>query len=370
MITGFFLLLSKVWVKYIFHRHKGPASHNFKHNRFHNHSHVVPHSLRDVLKWMWTRKPMPWPAIETPSMPSPPERVHGKDLRITFVNHSTFLIQTQGVNILTDPVLSKTIGPIPGHGVKRLAAPGLTLDQLPKIDAILISHDHYDHLDAPTVRQIVRRDGAKVFAGLGIDTILKGKHIPASHIQTLDWGQAVEAFSHIKFHFVPVQHWSGRWLWDRNASLWGGFIIETPTKKVFFAGDTGYGPHFQSIHQQFGPMDIALLPIGAYEPRWFMADMHMNPEEAVRAHQDLHAKLSIAMHFGTFQLADEGHDQPVKDLKAALKKHKISADKFKILPMGGGGDPPASVVVASASVSRRGGGRRRLTAFAILYHKS
>lgn len=328
------LLALPLCLRQIFRRHRGPASHHFKHNRFHNPNGPAPHNLKDVIQWMRMRKPVPWPAIETPSMPSPPERVHGHDLRITFVNHSTFLIQTQGVNILTDPVLSKTIGPVPGFGVERLAVPGLTLDQLPKIDAILISHDHYDHLDAPTVRQIVRRDHAKVFAGLGIDTILKGKHIPKSHIQTLDWGQSVEAFPHIKFHFLPVQHWSGRWLWDRNASLWGGFVIETPTKKVFFAGDTGYGNHFHNIHQQFGPMDIALLPIGAYEPRWFMADMHMNPEEAVRAHQDLGAKLSIAMHFGTFQLTDEGHDQPVKDLQVALKQHKIPAKKFMVLPFG------------------------------------
>jgi L-ascorbate metabolism protein UlaG (beta-lactamase superfamily) len=291
--------------------------------------------LKDVIKWMRTSKPTKWPAITIKPMPSPPARVEGNDLRITFVNHSTFLIQTQGVNMLTDPVLSNTIGPIPGHGIKRLAAPGFRLNQLPKIDAILISHDHYDHLDLPTVRKIVRRDQAKVYTGLGVDTILKGKHIPHTHIQTLGWWQAVEAFKHIKFHFVPVQHWSGRWLWDRNASLWGGFVIETPTKKIFFAGDTGYGPHFHNIYKQLGPMDIALLPIGAYEPRWFMADMHMNPEEALKAHQDLQAKVSIAMHFGTFQLTDEGYDQPVKDLHQALLKYKIPAKKFEVLSFGG-----------------------------------
>lgn len=325
----------RLWARHIFRRYRGPEVPNFKGTRFQSPTKVIDHSLKDVFQWMWSREKPKWPALKHTPMPSPPARVEGTEVRITFVNHSTFLIQTQGINIVTDPVWSKVIGPLGLHGVKRLAEPGITFDQLPKIDAILVSHDHYDHLDLPTIRKIVKRDDAKIFAGLGVDTILKGKHITHLHIQTLGWWQEAQISDYIKVHFVPVQHWSGRWVWDRNASLWGGFVIETPTKKIFFAGDTGYGWHFHPIQEKFGPMDIALLPIGAYEPRWFMKDMHMNPEEAVKAHQDLCAKTSIAMHFGTFPLADEGYAQPIEDLQQALLKYKLSDQEFRVLPFGG-----------------------------------
>jgi L-ascorbate metabolism protein UlaG (beta-lactamase superfamily) len=227
-----------------------------------------------------------------------------KQLRVHYINHSTFLIQTQGLNILTDPIFADRASPLSWAGPKRVIRPGLEIDELPKIDVVLISHDHYDHLDLASLRELIQRDQPKVLVGLGVK-----KHIETGQVIELKWWQE-ESVSKVKFVFVPAQHSSGRGLFDQKSTLWGSFVIETSSETLFFAGDTGYADHFSKIRQKFGDIDLSLLPIGAYAPRSFMKTNHMDPKEATKAHADLGSKMSLGMHWGTFQLTNEGRQRP------------------------------------------------------------
>lgn len=253
-----------------------------------------------------------------------------ENVRLTFINHASFLIQLPNLNILTDPIWSERASPVTFAGPKRVRSAGLTIKNLPKIDVILVSHNHYDHLNIETLLQIQKRDQTKVYVPLGDAGWLKEKGVDTTE---LDWWQMIE-ISNIKIHFTPATHWSARGLTDKNESLWGSYFIQSPKYSIYFAGDTGMGPHFKMINERFGAVDLALLPIGAYEPRDFMKNYHTNPAEAVEAMQILQAKYAIGMHFGTFQLSDESYQQPVIDLTEAIKRANIDQTKFITLEVG------------------------------------
>ena len=234
-------------------------------------------------------------------------------MRITLVNHSTALLQVAGANLLTDPIWSRRAGPLPWLGPRRRRQPGVRFEDLPPLEAVLISHNHYDHLDLSTLRQLAARGGHCFIVPAGVGRLLRAHHI--APVFEMDWGDALP-LPHALVHCVPALHFSARGLFDRNRTLWCGYLIEASAKRVFYAGDTAFGPHFAWIRERFGEIDAALLPIGAYAPRWFMSPVHMAPEEAIQAHAILGAKTSIAIHHGTFQLADEALDAPPRELAA------------------------------------------------------
>jgi L-ascorbate metabolism protein UlaG (beta-lactamase superfamily) len=289
-------------------------------------------SRRSVIKMLLEPRSR-WPAwVENKGISQLKETLGTDDVAITFVNHATFLIQTCGITILTDPVWSERASPFRWVGPKRVRNPGVKFHDLPKIDVILLSHNHYDHMDIATLRQLGQRFAPTAFAAAG-DARLVG-HLGFKDVHELDWWDEIQLNDALKITFVPAQHFSARGIFDRQKSLWGGYVIESDTRRIYFAGDSGYSPHFSDIKSRLGPPDIAILGIGAYEPRWFMKPVHMNPAEAVRAHRDLGSKQSVGMHFGTFQLTTEGIDQPLTDLRRALAESGVPASEFITLHEG------------------------------------
>jgi L-ascorbate metabolism protein UlaG (beta-lactamase superfamily) len=280
-----------------------------------------------VLKWKMTTEEAEWPKwVDDNVTPQVATSVPKEEIHVTLINHATLLIQLHGLNILTDPVFEWRSSPVSWAGPFRHRSPGIEFDQLPKIDAVLISHNHYDHLSVDSIKKLAQIHNPLFIVPLGNEKLLKSAG--AKRVAQLDWGQKTPVLEGVQVNCVPVQHWSARSLFDRNEALWSGFVIEAYGKKIYFGGDTGYGPHFKETFKKFGAMDLAMLPVGAYEPRWFMKDYHLNPEEAVQASLDLGAKMNIGMHFGTFQLTDEAIEQPVIDLKTALETRKISPETF------------------------------------------
>ena len=266
-----------------------------------------------------------WPDwIETSFGKINPIRVDGDEMHVTHINHSTVLIQVAGKNILTDPIFSDRCSPVSWAGPIRMRKPGVPFEGLPPIDFVLISHDHYDHLDLPTIERLIERDKPRFFVGLGVGERFESME----NVMEMDWWESTQVTDAIKFHFVPVQHFSGRSLWDRNSTQWGGFVIEAGTRRIYFGGDTGYADHFKQTRERLGAMDLALLPIGAYGPRDFMKYAHVDPDEAVQAHLDLETKLSIGIHYGTFQLTSEEYDAPIKALAEAMTKYGVAKDLF------------------------------------------
>ncbi|MBP7075192.1 MAG: MBL fold metallo-hydrolase [Rhabdochlamydiaceae bacterium] len=282
-------------------------------------------TLADVIKWKWTSEPKAWPKWRHLSA-LPLQEIDANQNSATWISHSTVLLKIHGQTILTDPVFSNRIGPHPWLGIKRKTPPGKTIESLPPIDIILISHNHYDHLDAFSIKAILSSNNPLVIAPLGNGTLLRS--LGCTRVIELDWWDSFQATPLLNIALTPALHWSRRTLWDTCQALWGGFVIQSPPLKIFFAGDTGYHDHFQKIHQKFGPMDFSLLPIGAYEPKWFMKDAHMDPADAIQAHLDLHSKQSMGIHFGTFRLTDEGIDDPVDELKMVLVKAKVDPLSF------------------------------------------
>lgn len=281
------------------------------------------------MRWMLTRRPEPWPTWLD-------DQVHGAGTSVTpsvtFVNHSTVLIRLGGMSLVTDPVWSMRVGPFPWLGAARVRMPGVSFEALPQIDAVLLSHDHYDHLDVPTVQRLAWRDGPRLLCGLGVDRTLE---IDGLHgAEALDWWEERSLGDGVSVTFLPSRHFSGRGLKDQDATLWGSFLVRGHGVSIYFAGDTGYGRHFQEIRDRFGPVDCALLPIGCYEPRWFMRAYHMSPADAVQAHLDLGAKVSVGIHHGTFRLGDESIDRPAKDLAIALEARGVAPDAFRVLDFG------------------------------------
>jgi L-ascorbate metabolism protein UlaG (beta-lactamase superfamily) len=250
---------------------------------------------------------------------------------VTFLGHASFLIHTPAAAVLIDPVYSRRAGPFSLAGPRRSRAPGVRLEDLPPISHLLVSHNHYDHCDLPTLRWLARRFQPQVVTPLGNGPLLRLAGLTT--VAELDWWEATTAGT-LPVTVTPAQHFSARTPFDRNAALWGGFLLETGPARILFAGDSGYGPHFREIGSRLPPIELALLPIGAYEPRWFMKDIHMNPAEAVQAFRDLEARRALGMHFGTFQLTPEGIDEPVRDLSVALNKQGVRAESFRVLEVG------------------------------------
>lgn len=309
----------------------GDKSANFDGKYFHNEN-KAPNGVLVILKWLIFRKPGVWSEpVENTIYPKPKERVMGNDFSITFVNHATVLIQVAGLNILSDPIWSKRCSPVGFYGPKRIREPGVAFDDLPPIDIIIISHNHYDHLDLPTLKKLVKRDKPHIVVGLGIKNYLDKNNI--TNISELQWWQNINLKNELNLWSVPAQHFSGRGLGDRNKTLWMGFVIESPHAKIYFAGDTGFGPHFSQIHERFGDIDVALLPIGAFLPVPIMHHMHMQPREAIEAAQILHARHSFGIHFGTFPLADDGQHEPLEELKKA-QALMSAPHSFEVLDFG------------------------------------
>ena len=276
-----------------------------------------------------------WP-VSIPVQPQKPPIVQGQQVAITSIGHASFLIQAAGTGVLTDPVYADRASPSQSTGPRRVRAPGVRFDDLPPVSIVLLSHNHYDHCDLRALLELKRRFEPTVITPIGNRRLLRSVGI--DQVEELDWWNA-STRSSIPITLTPAQHNSARGMFDRNHALWGGFLIEVAGKRIFFAGDSGYGPHFEEIRRRLTPIDLALLPIGAYEPRWFMKDIHMNPEEAVQAHFDLAATGSIAMHWGVFQLTAEGIDQPAARLARALASRGIPARDFRIVEVG------ASVII-------------------------
>ena len=244
----------------------------------------------------------------------------------TFVGHSTFLLQfADGLNVLTDPVWSERVSPVTFAGPRRVRPPAIAFDDLPTVQLVLVSHGHYDHLDVATLRRLDERFNPLFLTGLGNHALLRGRGL--RQVEELDWWQS-HRFRGLELTFTPAQHWSNRSLGDRNTTLWGGFWLRAGDLNVYFAGDSGLGRLFALIRERLGVPDLAFLPIGAYEPRWFMREQHMNPQDALQAHRALGLPRSIAMHFGTFQLTEEAFDQPAIDLAVALQMAGIDPARF------------------------------------------
>ena len=308
-----------------------PRSDHYDGVRFFNPSGATNKSFLDLIKWRLLGRRAPRPAqVRNVAIPAVLNQAPIGELHLTFVNHATFLIQVDGWNILTDPVFSQRVSPFQSLGPSRVREPGLAMQDLPKIDLLLVSHNHYDHLDIQSLRAIARAHQPRVLTPLGNGPLLERQGLAG--VTECDWWDVAEIGNGARVVATPAQHWSARGLLDRNRALWSGFIVETAEHKIYFAGDTGYAPHFKEIRARRGVMDLALLPIGAYEPRWFMKDQHMNPDDAVMAHLDLQTEQSIGMHFGAFQLTDEDFDAPVRELEAALRKHE--AAHFDVMEVG------------------------------------
>jgi L-ascorbate metabolism protein UlaG (beta-lactamase superfamily) len=291
-------------------------------------------SRRSIFRMLWQqwRLRSPWPErVDNKGVTRLDAKLAGGDVAITFVGHATFLIQTAGIAILTDPVWSERASPLPFTGPKRVRQPAVPFDALPRIDLVLLSHNHYDHLDLATLKRLRRTFSPVVLAAAGDARLIWP--LGFEDFRELDWWDQTKIGA-AGITFVPAQHFSARGPFDQRRSLWGGYMIETAGRRIYFCGDTGYSTHFSAIRSRLGAPDIAILPIGAYEPRWFMKTVHMNPAEAVRAHRDLGAGQSIGMHFGTFQLTTEPIDQPQADLGAALAGGGVAGENFVTFEFG------------------------------------
>lgn len=303
--------------------------------------HVNPeHRFIDFLKWKFSLGPDEEPAIPPDEVPVykpdivPPDlnAIHHPDpaaIQVTWIGHATFLIQTNGINILTDPLYSTRASPVSFLGPKRLVPPGVPFSDLPEIHAVVITHDHYDHLDAGTIERLGK--GPRYLVPLGLAHWFRKRGI--ENVQELDWW-ASDPLGEIRFHAVPVQHFSSRSPFDRNERLWAGWVIEAPAGNIFFSGCTGYAPLFSEIGKRLGPIRLSFIPVGGYAPRWFMQPMHVGPPEAVRIHQDLGSAQSIGTHWGTFELTDEPLAEPPLYLRKALREAGVAEEQFLIMKFG------------------------------------
>jgi L-ascorbate metabolism protein UlaG (beta-lactamase superfamily) len=314
-------------------RRTRPVSDHCDGERFFNPAGDQARPLGDVITWQRTRERSDWPeAVPLTPYPPPPLQASPGTIAATFVGHSTFLLRTTNAVILTDPVFTTHAGPFGRLGPRRVRPPALMLDSLPIPDIVLVSHNHYDHLQPSSLRRCAQGAEPHFIAPLGLGPFVQ--RLTLQNVIELDWWETADLGDGRTVTCVPAQHFSARTPFDRNRTLWCGFVLQTETATVYFAGDSGYGPHFKAIGRRCSSIDLALLPIGAYEPRWFMRPVHMNPEEAVQAHIDIGARVSLGMHFGTFQLTDEAIDEPLLALDRALDEKRIPDGEFTTLDFG------------------------------------
>ncbi len=309
-------------------------------------------ALRWVWNWVfrtgWTSEPQ---QKDIPQGSPPINRLPEGTLSVTPVGHATFLIQMDGFNVLTDPIWSQRCSPVSWVGPKRHHEPGIRFEDLPPIDVVLISHNHYDHLDLPTLKRLAGKGVYRSIVPLGNGDLLRGAGMAT--VYELDWWQSIRLSPTIEITLVPAQHFSSRTLRDRNQTLWGGFVISGASGNVFFAGDTGYGPHFREIACRFAPIAVALLPIAPFRPQasdGYRSIVHMGPAEAVQAHMDLQTPLSIAAHFQVFRLGLDGYSDAVDMLASSLQGRDLTSDAF-IAPVFGQPIvvPPATATAPSVS---------------------
>ncbi len=322
--------------------YSGPASDHFDGQRFFNPEGIAPSSLRDVLKWQLGGGKKKWPTrYPSPYADKPPARVTGGDLRVSFVGHATVLLQTAGLNILTDPVWSNRASPVPFAGPKRVNPPGIALEDLPDIDVVLLSHNHYDHLDLKTLSALKKRGNPLIVTPLGNDKILH-KHDRDFRIAVGDWGDTISLSADVSVSFEPAHHWSARTAGDRCFALWAAFVLQTPHGRIYHIGDTGFhdGVNFNAVREKYGDFRLAIIPFGAYEPRWFMKGQHQNPDEAVRAHRMCNAAYTLGHHWGTFQLTNESIGDQLSALDRARLEHGVAVDRFRALQPGQVWDVP------------------------------
>ena len=298
-------------------------------------------SFADIMTWMVGSRRTAWPRHRDPAPHGPvATRIAGEGLRATFVGHATVLLQCAGLNILTDPLWSDRASPFAWLGPRRTVPPGLPLDALPPLDAILVSHNHYDHMDTATLSRLTARHGCPVITPLGNGRYLR-RCLNGAPLHEVDWGGGVDVKG-ARVTALRARHWSHRAVGDTNRALWAAFAIETPAGNIYFAGDTGHrgGGHFDEAARFAGPYRLALLPIGAYEPRDFMRDQHMNPPEAVDGFLRCRAHHALAIHHGTIQLTNEGIDEPAEWLTRAAAEAGLAPDAFRVLPPGASWDVP------------------------------
>ncbi|SIQ31549.1 MBL fold metallo-hydrolase [Bosea sp. TND4EK4] len=309
--------------------YQGPVSDHFDGLAFSD-GRTASKGLLDVLRWQTGKRereafPVSYPA---PPQDKPPASVEG--VRIVHLGHASFLYQMAGLNLLVDPVLSERASPFTFIGPRRVNPPGVAFDDLPVIDAVLVTHNHYDHLDIETLARIHRRDRPRMIMPLGNDTIVKAR-IPDARTEAHDWSDKLALSDALTITLTPTYHWSARGAFDRRMALWCSFILEAGGIKIFHVGDTGFhdGSLYERLGREHGPFNLAVLPIGAYEPRWFMAENHMNPEEAVKVMLALRAEQALGHHWGTFQLTDEGIERPPEALKTALAAAGLAEERFR-----------------------------------------
>lgn len=308
---------------------------NFYKGHYRNISPTLSHGLGDFLKWQMA------PGKRFP--PGHQYSLHHPDLhrlerpgeqpQLTWIGHSSFLFQFSGRNVLTDPVFSERASPFRFAGPKRYTPAALQVVDLPHIDLVLISHNHYDHLDETTIKQLYRRFGDEICFAVpqGLARWFRQRGI--SNLIERNWWQAAD-IDQGELFCLPAQHFSGRGPLDGNTSVWCGWLLVLNDYRFYFAGDTGYGDIFKQIGDIFAPLDLALLPIGAYDPRWFMSPVHVAPEESVKIHQDIGARQSVAMHWGAFALTDEPMDEPPRRLRQALREQGIDEHRFRVMEHG------------------------------------
>ncbi len=312
----------------------GPVSGHFDGKKFNNPWAPMPGRFGDFLKWRLTADRGPWPEAVPMTSVVPPKRVPGAELRVTYVGHATVLLQTRGLNILTDPIWSDRASPFSFAGPRRVAAPGVRFEDLPPIDVVLVSHNHYDHLDLPTLKRLQQAFDPLVLTPLGNDAIMLAA-VPDMRVRAMDWGEDVSIAGGGRVALEPMQHWSARGLFDRMEALWGAFVVETRDGYVYFLGDGGYARNLsEELKRKYGSPRFAILPVGAYEPRWFMAYAHMTPGEAVDTFVDLDAKAAMGTQHEVFAMADEGYADPRRDLMRALRDRGVEPSRVRLPQVG------------------------------------
>jgi L-ascorbate metabolism protein UlaG (beta-lactamase superfamily) len=322
--------------------YEGPVTDHFDGVRFFSPGQPQDKGFAELARWQLGGGRKDWPeSFPSPFRDKPPAEVQG--LRSALIGHASFLIQVAGLNILTDPVLSERASPVSFAGPKRVNPPGIAFDDLPPIHVVLITHNHYDHLDTDTLGRLWQRNRPKFIAPLGNDAVIRAEH-PEIPVETRDWGGSVDLGNGVTAHVEPAYHWSARGINDRRMALWCAYVLTTPAGTVYHIGDTGFGDGkiFHRVRERFGKPRLAHLPIGAYEPRWFMEPQHMNPEDAVKVLGIVEAEQALGHHWGTFRLTNEGVDEPPQELAAALQAAGIPAERFRALRPGEAWEAPHS----------------------------